>query len=179
MNTSNQNIMRVAIIGGMMLLAGLSRLIPHPFNFTAIMALALFGGAKFKNPSLSIVVPLVVMLITDVIIGFYTLMPFVYSCIVVTSLLGMAVGRKSNPLYIIGGSLISSVLFFLVTNAAVWYHNPQFTQDVSGLMMCYDFAVPFFRNQLFGDLFFNFMLFGSYYLVKTKIPALRYEMTKF
>jgi hypothetical protein len=175
MNTSNQNITRVVVIAGMMLLAGLSRLIPHPFNFTAIMALALFGGAKFKNTPLAIVIPLIVMLITDAIIGFYSLMPFVYGCIVVTALIGTSVGRKSNPLYVIGGSLISSVLFFLVTNAAVWYHNPQFTQDASGLMMCYDIAVPFFKNQLSGDLLFNFVLFGSYYLAKARIPALKYQ----
>src|SRR5262245_62123749 len=106
MNISNQNIIRIAIIGGMMLLAGLSRLLPHPANFTAIMALALFGGAKFKNSSLAIVLPLIVMLITDAIIGFYSLMPFVYGCIVITSYIGMSVGRKSNPLYVIAGSLI-------------------------------------------------------------------------
>jgi len=174
MNTSKQNITRMAVIAAMMLLAAFTRLIPHPFNFTAVMALALFGGAKFKNTSLAIVLPLIVMLITDAILGFYSLMPFVYGCIVVTALIGTAVGRKSNPAYVIGGSLISSVLFFLVTNAAVWYHNPQFTQDPSGLMMCYDIAVPFFRNQLFGDLFFNFILFGSYRLVKSKVPSLAY-----
>lgn len=174
MNTSNQNIIRIAVIGGIMLLAAFSRLLPHPANFTAIMALALFGGAKFKNSSLAIVLPLVVMLITDAIIGFYSLMPFVYGCIVVTSIIGMSVGRKSSPVYVIGGSLISSVLFFLVTNAAVWYHNPQFTQNATGLMMCYEFAVPFFKNQLLGDLFFNFILFGSYRIASAKIPALAY-----
>ncbi len=174
MNTSNQNITRVAVITGMMLLAGLTRLIPHPFNFTAIMALALFGGAKFKNTPLAIVLPLIVMLITDAIIGFYSLMPFVYGCIVITALIGTSVGKKSNPVYVIGGSLISSVLFFLVTNAAVWYHNLLFTQDTSGLIACYTIAVPFFKNQLLGDLFFNFMLFGSYRLVKSRVAALAY-----
>ena len=174
MTTSNHNIIRIAVIGGMMLLAGLSRLIPHPFNFTAIMALALFGGAKFKSKPLAVVLPLIVMLITDAIIGFYSLMPFVYGCIVITALIGTTIGQKANPFYVISGSLISSVLFFLVTNAVVWYHNPQFTQDPSGLMFCYDVAVPFFKNQISGDLFFNFILFGSYRLVKSRIPSLAY-----
>jgi hypothetical protein len=174
MNTSNQNITRIFIVIGMMLLAAFTRLIPHPWNFTSIMALALFGGAKFKNSSFAIVIPLIVMLITDLFIGFYTLMPFVYGCIVVTSLVGMLVGRKSNPLYVIGGSLASSVLFFMVTNAAVWYHNPQFAQNPAGLFACYNIAVPFFKNQVSGDLFFNFILFGSYRLVKTRVPALAY-----
>jgi hypothetical protein len=174
MTTSNQNIIRIAVIGGMMLLAGLSRLIPHPANFTAIMAVALFGGAKFKSKPIAVVGPLIVMLITDTIIGYYSLMPFVYGCIVVTAVIGTTIGRKSNPLFVIGGSLVSSVLFFLVTNATVWYHNPQFSQDSSGLIACYIYAVPFFKNQLIGDLFFNFILFGSYRLVKARIPSFAY-----
>lgn len=174
MNSSNQTITRAAIIAGMMLLAAFTRLIPHPANFTAVLAIALFGGAKFKNPSLAVVLPLGVMLITDLMIGFYSLMSFVYACIALTSIIGMYVGRKSNPVFILCGSLVASTLFFLVTNAAVWYHNPQFTQTASGLLTCYDFAVPFYRNQLFGDLFFNFVLFGSYRLAKAKIPSLSY-----
>ncbi len=174
MKNSNQNIIRIVVIASMMLIAGLSRLIPHPFNFTAIMAVALFGGAKFRNPSLAIVLPLIVMLITDAIIGFYSLMPFVYGCIVITALIGTLIGRKSNPLYIIGGSLVSSLLFFLVTNGVVWFHDAQFAKNISGLMTCYTVALPFFKNQVFGDLFFNFVLFGSYRLVRARIPSLSY-----
>src|SRR6185369_11321907 len=124
MTFSNQSITRGAIIIGMMLLAAFTRLLPHPANFTAILAIALFGGAKFKNPSLAIVVPLIVMLMTDLFIGFYSLMPFVYGCIALTAIIGLYVGKKSNPVFILGGSLAGSILFFLVTNAAVWNLNP-------------------------------------------------------
>lgn len=174
MNPSNKIVVRNVIIAAMLLLAAFSRLIPHPANFTAVLALALFGGAKFKNTSLAVLVPLIAMLITDLIIGLYSLMPFVYACIAATALIGTYVGRKSNPGFIIGASVVSSTLFFLVTNAAVWYHNPNFAQSSSGLMMCYDFALPFYRNQLFGDLFFNFVLFGTFKLAKTRIAALAY-----
>jgi len=173
MNRSNQSATRVAIIIGMMVLAALTRLIPHPANFTAVLAVALFSGAKLKNKSFAVLLPLIVMMLTDLFKGFYSLMPFVYASVAITALIGIYVGRKSNPLMIIGGSLTGSVIFFLVTNAGVWSINPQlYPQTWSGLVTCYDFAAPFFRNQIFGDLFFNFLLFGSYHLVKTKVPAL-------
>ena len=174
MNTSNHSIIRTLLIVVLMLLAAFSRLMPHPANFTAIMAIALFGGAKFKNPSLAIVVPLIVMLITDVFIGFYSLMPIIYGCIVVTALIGTYISRRSSPMMILIGSVLASTLFFLATNAGVWYHNPQFAPTFSGLVLCYDFALPFFKNQLLGDLFFNLVLFGSFYLAKTRIPSLAY-----
>ncbi len=175
MTSSNQNFIRSAVVIGMMLLIALTRLIPHPANFTAVMAVALFGGAKIKNKSFAVLVPIIVMLLTDMIIGFHKLMPFVYGCIALTSFIGMYVEKKSSPLFIIGGSVIGSTIFYLVTNAIVWYHDPLHTQNVSGLLMCYNEGIPFYRNQLFGDLFFNFVLFGSYNLAKSKYPVLAYS----
>jgi hypothetical protein len=173
MYRSNQSIIRATIIIGMMVLAALTRLLPHPANFTAVLAVALFSGAKLKNKSLAVLLPMIVLMLTDLIKGFYSLMPYVYVCVVITSLIGIYVGRKSNPIMIIGGSLLGSLIFFLVTNAAVWSINPQlYPQTWSGLATCYDFAAPFFRNQLFGDLFFNFLLFGSYQVAKGRIPSL-------
>lgn len=183
MNTSNQTI-RIALITGMMVLAAFTRLIPHPANCTAIMAVALFGGAKFRNAALAILVPLGVMLLTDlsystiryggtdVTLGLHSLVPLVYGCIAVTSLIGIYISKRSTAGYIIGASLVSSTLFFFVTNAGVWFHNPQFTQDASGLITCYNLGIPFYRNQLFGDLFFNGALFGIYALAQKKLPVL-------
>ena len=172
MTTSNQNTVRTLIVISMMLLVAFTRMLPHAPNFTAVMAVALFGGAKFKRTSFAILIPLLVMLVTDIFIGFYSLMPVVYGCIALTTLMGMYAGKKSSALFIIGASLLSSIIFFLATNAAVWYHDPLHTQNVAGLIACYDEAIPFFRNQLFGDLFFNFVLFGSYRLVKAKYPVM-------
>ncbi len=64
---------------------------------------------------------------------------------------------------VIAGSLSASVLFFFVTNAAVWLAHPEtYTADLSGLLESYALAVPFFRNTMLGDLFFTGALFGAY-----------------
>jgi len=172
MKNSNQDITRFAFVAGLILLAALTRLLPHPANLTAIMAIALFGGAKFTDRRVAIVLPLIMMLLTDLIIGFYSLMPVVYSCIVVTTLAGIYVGKKNKVAYIIGGSLFSSILFFLCTNTAVWYHDPKYSQDFAGLMLCLEAGIPFFKNQVFGDLFFNGVLFGTYKLATRRFPKL-------
>ncbi len=157
------------IVLGLMLLAALTRLIPHAPNFTAVMAVALFGGVQFRKPALAVIVPLAVMFVTDIFIGFYSLMPWVYGCIAVTALMGTYISKQQRPMHIIGASLLSSILFFAVTNAAVWFHNPLYAQTFSGLMLCYDIAIPFFRNQVFGDLFFNAILFGTYALATKRL----------
>ena len=184
MNTSNQTT-RVGLIIGMMVLAAFTRLIPHWPNFTAVLAVALFGGAKFKNAALAVIIPLVIMLITDlsystihygstdVVVGFHSLMPLVYICIAITSLIGIYVGKKSSAGFIIGGSIIASTLFFLVTNAGVWYHSPMFAQNAQGLISCYDLGLPFYRNEVIGDLFFNTILFGVFALASKRVPVLR------
>src|SRR5689334_6364208 len=154
MNTSTQNSKQTFLIIVLMMLAAFTRLVPHAPNFTAIMAVALFGGVKFKRTSYAVLIPLSVMLLTDMFIGFYSLMPVVYGCIALTSLIGIYIRKSANPFVIIVVSILSSILFFMVTNAAVWYHDPLHTQDMKGLLACYNEGIPFFKNQLFGDLFF-------------------------
>ena len=82
--------------------------------------------------------------------------------------------RKNIGVFsVIGASLLSSVLFYLITNFVMWIGNPNYTQDFQGLIQCYTVAVPFFNNGILGDLFFNGILFGGYYYAIKYIPALQ------
>lgn len=60
----------------------------------------------------------------------------------------------------------SSLVFFLVTNFAVWVFSPMYAANAAGLLKCYVAAVPFLRNMLEGDLFWGLVLFGGYWLVQ-------------
>ena len=53
-----------------------SRLIPHPPNFTPIIAVAIMSGYLFRNFYLSFLVLLISMLISDLFLGFYNLIFF-------------------------------------------------------------------------------------------------------
>lgn len=154
----------------MILLIGLYRLLPHPFNVTPVMAMALFAGTYFDKKIFAFVVPLAAMLLSDIFIGFHNTMIFVYGAMALSVLLGFVLRKGVTTPKVIGASVLGSVLFFIITNFGVWLVGSFYPKDFAGLMACYTAAIPFFERTLFGDLFFNAILFVSYgYMLQKKI----------
>lgn len=144
--------------------AALSRLLPHPPNFAPVAAAALFAGAVLPR-RWSLVVPFGAMLLSDALIGFYQLpvMLSVYSSFLLVVLLGSwAARQKKRAESVVLASLSGSVIFFLVTNFAVWAWGGLYPRTAAGLLASYTMAVPFFRNTLAGDLFYTAVIFGFY-----------------
>jgi hypothetical protein len=165
--------LRFKVLAGMILVAALSRLLPHPPNFTPIAALALFGGAQFANPRAAFLVPLVAMLLSDLILGFTNLTPVIYGCFALTVCLGFWVRRRRDVGRIAVAALAGSLLFFVITNFAVWAASGLYPRTLAGLVECYIAALPFFRNTLAGDLFYSAILFGGLKLAERQLPRLR------
>lgn len=154
----------------MVLGAAFSRLVPHPWNFTAIGAMALFGGAYFPSKRLSMVIPLAGLLLSDLVLGFHSTMLFVYLSFALIVVLGWGL-REQRGLAKLGTySLVTSSLFFLISNFGVWVMESMYAPTAQGLVQCYVSALPFFDNQIYGDLFFTGLLFGSYEAVKKWAP---------
>lgn len=152
-------------------LAVATRLLPHPANFTPITALALFGGVYFER-KYAFILPLVVLFASDLFLGLYSGMEWVYGSFALIGLLGLWLrSRKSVPV-IAGTTLAGSILFFIITNFGVWLGGTLYTPDFTGLIACYTAALPFFRNTLLGDGFYVAILFGVTELVTRSVPAL-------
>ncbi len=136
-----------------------ARLFPHPANFAPIGAIALFGGLYLPK-RLSIFVPLLALGISDLFIGLYhPLMMFaVYGSFALMGYIGILARAKKNPSTIIAGTLVGSIIFFLVTNAAVWAFGTMYPATLNGLFESYTMALPFFRNSLLADFFFTGIL---------------------
>lgn len=162
----------LALLAGI-LLAAASRLIPHPPNVTPIAAMALFGGAYFSNRAAAYVVPLAAVVLSDLILGFHSTMPFVYASFLLIVLIGSRLRRQKNVSAVAGASLVSSVLFFLVTNFGVWLTGTLYPRTWAGLAAAYVAALPFFRNTVLGDLSYVAVLFGGFALLERYLPALR------
>src|SRR3989304_6590458 len=111
---------RFLVLAGMILIAALTRLIPHPPNFTAIGAIALFGGAYFSKKSLAFAVPLIAMFLSDIIIEFHPGMYAVYLSFILIVMIGMSLKDKKKVMNILLASVSASVLFFIITNFAHW-----------------------------------------------------------
>ena len=149
------------------LMAALSRLIPHPPNFTPIMAIGLFSGVYFKNRQFAVVVPLLAMMASDLVLGFHGTMIWVYSSIVVISLSASSLKPKMMNLGF--ASVGSSLFFFLVTNFGVWLTSSFYPKTLTGLGACYTAGLPFLQNAMVGDLMYVGILFGAFELAKRSI----------
>lgn len=140
------------------------RVVPHPANVAPIAAMALFGGA-YLDKRYTLAVPLIAMLLSDLVIGFHNTMPFVYGSFVIIGLIGLWLRNHKTLVNTIGATLISSSLFFLITNLGVWLVGGLYPKTLQGLLNAYFYAIPFFRNTIVGDLFYVGLFFGAYQLI--------------
>jgi len=160
-------ITEVAIAVLLVLIGVGSRILPHPPNFTPIAAIALFAGVYLSKRT-ALILPVAAMVISDIFIGYYeiSLMAVVYGSFLLCVLLGFWL-KKNKKWYTIGGSaILGAVLFFLITNFAVWAFTPWYAKTFVGLIQCYFMALPFFKNTLLGDLFYVSVFFGIYELAR-------------
>ncbi len=147
----------------LLILLGVStRLLPHPANFAPIAAIALFAGIYLPK-KFAIILPMAAMLISDLILGFYLwpVMVSVYFSFAVTGMIGLAIQKQKKFSTVLGGALLASILFFIVTNWAVWAFGTMYAHNFNGLIQSYLMALPFFKNTLLGDLFYTGVLVGS------------------
>ncbi len=164
---------RFTLLAAMVLAAALSRLIPHPPNFSPIAALALFGGSQFQDKRSAFLVPLAAMLLSDLLLGLHWLIPVIYGSFALITCLGFWLRERQN-LWRIGGAVMAgAILFFFVTNLGVWAFGSLYPRTGTGLMECYSAAIPFFGNTLTGDLCYNSILFGALFAAEWRWPTLR------
>jgi len=169
----NQKILEFIIVL-VLILVGISlRFLPHAPNFTPIAAIALFGGVYFSR-KIALILPLIAMIISDIFIGFYSfgLMLSVYGSFLLCVVLGFWLKKykkDKNWQSILGTSLLGAILFFTITNFAVWAFTPWYAKTFSGIIQCYIMALPFFRNTLMGNLFYVTIFFGIYEIVEVWI----------
>ncbi len=163
---------RLFTLSIMVLAAAALRLVPHYPNFTPVAAMALFGGAYFSNKKTAFIIPFAAMLLSDLVIGFHSTMWAVYLSFALIVMIGFLLrnGKKISSIFL--ASVSSSVLFFIVTNFAVWVSGGIYPLTFTGLAECFAAAIPFFSYTAVGDLFYVGIFFGVFELVQWKIPAL-------
>ncbi len=166
-----------------LLVAAVTRALPHPPNFTPLAAMALFGGAYLKDRRLAFFLPLVAMMFSDLLLevffqlglrpysGMHATMLFVYGSMIAITGIGTLLMNRIKPITLVGASLGASVLFFLVTNFGV-YAVGAIGHDTTSLATTYALGIPFFHYTVLGDLFFVTMLFGGFELLKNRVPQL-------
>ncbi|MFN3876445.1 MAG: DUF6580 family putative transport protein [Flavobacteriales bacterium] len=178
--------LRIATVTLLIALAAASRLIPHPYNFAPMGAMALFGAAHFRKKWMAFAIPFGAHWLSDLWFMrvvypqhyaenalFAPESGWIYGTYALIALLGLLTLRKVTVPRVIGSALGASAIFFIITNFACWPGNPAYAQDLGGLMACYAAGLPFLQGTVLGDLFYSGVLFGAFALAERSIPALR------
>ena len=147
----------------------LSRLIPHPYNFTPVLAVGVFSGFYFKQIYLSFFVVIFSMFIGDLFLGFHSTMFFTYISLVVAVLIGLYI-KRFNFTEILFSGLASSLCFFIITNFGAWLTLEMYEKNLTGLLQSYVLAIPFFHNTLISTLLYLVVLKLLFnFIVKKKV----------
>ena len=158
---SPQDIFPIVLV----LLLAFSRLIPHPPNFTPVVAVAIMSGYLFKNIYISFAVLITSMLLADAFIGFYKNMFFVYFSLILISYIFYKISSNINSKNLFIFSLLGTIVFFIISNFGVWIlgglgpNNLPYDKNLNGLLECYILAIPFIKNTMLSTLVFTY---GAY-----------------
>ena len=137
----------------------LSRMIPHPPNFTPVIAIAVFMPYLTRSLYSAMLVPLSAMFVSDLYLGFHSSMFWVYTSILLgTTLSQYTMSMKKTYVHLGSNALLSATIFFVITNFAVWMSGTMYPLTLDGLLLCYTMAIPFFGNTLAGTLFYVSLL---------------------
>ena len=169
MNKINKNLKNYFLPISLILVLSFSRLIPHPWNFTPMLATGIFAGFYFGKFYLSLFIVIFSMFIGDLFLGFHSTMLFTYTSLIIAVLLGLFINKFKFTEILFSG-LVSSVCFFAVTNFGAWLTLEMYEKNLAGLLQSYVLAIPFFHNTLISTLFYLIVLKLLFaFIVKEKI----------
>lgn len=180
---------RTLVLCAMMALVAGYRLVVHfvpgllPYNFTPVEAMALFGGACFTSRRLAFLMPLAVMLLSDLVIAvslptgqvvdWYRMAPVIYGCIALTTVGGFALRGRVRGWNVLVAAIASATGFYIVTNTMVWLLSGAYAATGAGLAACLIAGLPFYQyGTLPGTVLWSGLLFGGFALLSRRYTAL-------
>ena len=145
------------------------RYLPHPPNFTPVLALTLYTSMYLGLRSSPFVI--MAFALSDFIIGFHHLLIFTWGSLALISIVGMFAKSFLSRVSLL---FLSSIIFFVCSNFGVWLFSEFYSKDFDGLFQCYVLAIPFFTNTMISTFIFG-MLFEISIMSKNKITSLLYK----
>jgi len=156
------NYIKISI--GIFVALAASRFIPHPPNFTSLLALSFYVPALLGIRYLPALI--ISFAITDLFIGFHGITLFTWGAVIFIGFLSKHFIK--NILSRISGALIGACIFFIVTNFGVWSIG-SYGYTMNGLLTCYTLAIPFFAYSLISTFIFSSIIEAAYKIKNKKI----------
>lgn len=148
------------VAAGLLMLFVCARFIPHPANFSPIGAVAFLSGLWMIRRSWLLLLPFVMIFLTDLALGLYDGIAFVYLAYALMAALGVLYAKlkfesKSLKLgYFAMFNVSASVVFFFVSNLGVWWATALYSRDLHGLLECFVLAIPFYPMTLLSQVMY-------------------------
>jgi hypothetical protein len=153
----------LSVCFGILIALSASRFIPHPPNFTSLLALSFYVPVLFGLRYIPVL--LISFAITDLIIGYHSGTHWTWGSVLVIGLMSQHFSKNINLRLV--GSLFGALIFFLITNFGVWTSG-MYSFTVNGLIECYTLAIPFFTYSLISTALFSLLIETGYKFYKIK-----------
>ena len=162
----------VAVVIALVALDVVARLLPHPPGFLPVAASGFFAGRVLRIPALAVAVPVLGMVLSDAALPGedWRIQAVGFAAIAIPAFAGILTRRWRGVLPVVATIVPCSILFFLLSNGAVWAFSGMYPLTWQGLTQCYVAALPFLDKTVLGDLFWTAVLFGGAWLVR-HVPA--------
>tara|TARA_Y100000992_G_scaffold222745_1_gene154805 strand:- start:623 stop:1141 length:519 start_codon:yes stop_codon:yes gene_type:complete len=157
-----------AIVGIIMLLT-IARLLPHPPNFTPILGMAVFSGAIISRRLIAYLIPLAAMFLSDLYLGLHASIPIIYFSLALCVLVGTFIESRVSIVNSLLSICLGVLVFYLITNFAVWYGSGMYESSISGLITCYFMGLPFVQNTFISSLLYGMGAFLIYDIINKYI----------
>jgi hypothetical protein len=154
----------LSIFFGILIVLSASRFIPHPPNFTSLLALSFYVPALLGLRYLPAL--LISFAITDMVIGYHTGTFFTWGSVFLIGLMANSFSKTLTSR--LSGALIGAVIFFTITNFGVWASG-MYGYTMTGLISCYTLAIPFFAYSVISTIVFSFIFEIFYKSYQLKI----------
>lgn len=190
-DSSNKIYLRAGVVFAMIFAVAFSRFLSPIHNFSPLGAVGLFGAAYFAKKWQAFLIPIAVIFLSDLFINnvvlhqyypeftwFYEGFYWQYGSYLLITLMGIFLFKKINTSRVLAGALLSTVLFFVISNFGSWATGVMYPKTLDGLVASYIAGIPFIKGTLMGTLFYSALMFGSFSLAQTQIPALQYSRIK-
>ena len=140
-----------------------SRFVPHPPNFTSLIALSFYVPAFLGLRYLPVLI--ISFAITDLVIGYHSGTHWTWGSVLLIGLLSVYFVKNVKARLI--GATTGAVVFFLITNFGVWTSG-MYGYTTQGLYTCFVLAIPFFAYSVISTLLFSVAIESIYKINKTK-----------
>ena len=151
------------------ILLTIARLLPHPPNFTPILGMAVFSGAIINRRLIAYFIPLAAMFLSDLYLGLHASIPVIYFSLAICVLVGTFIESRVSIINSLLSICLGVLLFYLITNFAVWYGSGMYESSISGLITCYFMGLPFVQNTFISSILYGMGAFLIYDIINKYI----------